>query len=239
VPGEIGTIDTLFAIGPLARSQFVRLGLSDKQVLPFAYSVDEHVPSVVEARSEVQLVFVGALTELKNPSLLIAALSKLREFRWALTIVGQGPLRRKLERQTAKSGLRDRVVFTGVISGAQSRAAIARSDLLILTSRYDGWGAVVSEALTSGTPALVSANAGASEIIVGPDLGAVFPSGDRRALSKELELRLQTPLDAASRRRVMEWARTGISADAMAQYLLSRFANPNNPAIPPWISHAR
>jgi glycosyltransferase involved in cell wall biosynthesis len=239
VPSELNTIDSLFTIGQLARSQFIRLGADRNKMLPFAYSVDEHPSVDVPDRSDTALVFVGALTELKNPSLLITALSRLRERNWTLKIVGQGPLRPKLERQIAKSGLGARIVFTGVVTGAQSRAAIASSDLLVLTSRYDGWGAVVSEALMSGTPALVSANAGASEVLVASELGAVFASGDVRALGKALDPRLGAPLEPATRRRVMEWARTTISADAMGQYLLSRFSNPNVLADPPWTLHAR
>lgn len=234
---ELSTVDTLFGIGRLARSQFTRLGIDRGKVLPFAYSVDEHPPRAEQEQRSVRLIYVGALTELKNPALLLSALSRMREHRWSLTVVGQGPLRAGLERQAVKGGIKDRVSFSGTLSGLKSREAIAASDLLVLTSRYDGWGAVVSESLMSGTPALVSANAGASEVLVAPELGAAFPSGNRGALRKQLEDRTEAPLDPQIRRRVMEWAQGAISADAMARYMLARLSHPDVATEPPWIAN--
>lgn len=236
---ELDTFDSLITIGDLAETQFKGLGVSEGRILPFAYAVSGYRRSKVgDLNANIQVVFVGALTKLKNPSLLIRVLHRLRQDPWKLTIVGDGPLRERLEFQVGRLDLSDRVAFMGSMSAVHTRAIIASSDLLVLTSQYDGWGAVVTEALMSGTPALVSDRAGANQIIVSPLLGSVFSPDHEDSLYDELKERLRKPIDSTSRNQIRDWSESRISAFALAKHLLRRFQITEGFIAPPWTSNA-
>jgi glycosyltransferase involved in cell wall biosynthesis len=56
----------------------------------------------------------------------------------------------------------------------------------VLPSRFDGWGAVVNEALMVGTPVICSNRCGASDVIENGRNGYVFEAGSARALRERL-----------------------------------------------------
>ncbi|MFF1571178.1 glycosyltransferase family 4 protein [Leifsonia sp. NPDC058292] len=221
VSREAKTVDTFFTIGRQAREQFARMGIDANRIAPFGYAVDDH-DSPESASDRVELVFAGDLTEWKNPDLIVDALRGLTADEWRLTMIGDGPLRQTLETSVNASELRGRVRFVGKIAHDETRDLIAGSDALILPSTYDGWGAVVGEALMSGTPALVSDAAGASDLVVGALQGAVFGSRDAAGLRNALTSRTSEKLSAKARAELKHWAAKAISADAFAAYMLSR-----------------
>ena len=63
---------------------------------------------------------------------------------------------------------------------------MSSADCLILPSRHDGWGAVVSEALMVGTPVICSDACGSAGVVHASGVGGVFRSGDHCALTAEL-----------------------------------------------------
>lgn len=232
---EAPTIDTVFTIGPRARRQFARSGFRPDQLVPFAYAVDA-VPAAHRPSPGLRLIYVASLEDRKDPGLLLDALSRLTTTDWSLTVVGRGPLRTSLEARVGAVGMASRVRFIESLPTAEARREIAESDLLILPSRYDGWGAVVSEALMSGTPVLVSDGAGASELVVSPLQGAVFPARDAAALARLLTAESANPRDPSLRHELAAWAASHISAEAMARWLVARFDRPGGARPAPWTS---
>jgi glycosyltransferase involved in cell wall biosynthesis len=114
---------------------------------------------------------------------------------------------------------------------------MAQADCLVLPSRHDGWGAVVSEALLVGTPAVCSDACGAAGVARASGVGGVFATGDVEALSSVLRRIVsqgrQTP---DQRARLAKWA-CCLGASAGADYLariLGRPAGVGHPP-PPWI----
>ena len=72
-------------------------------------------------------------------------------------------------------------------SNAEAVAEIARHDLFLLPSRFDGWGAVVNEALMCGVPVVCSDNCGAAELLGESWRGEVFRTGSAAGLKDILQ----------------------------------------------------
>lgn len=102
------------------------------------------------------IIYVGRLVDFKRVDLLIDACLSLRDIeRLKLHIVGEGPLRSRLEAQAASLG--KRVIFHGRLPQVEVAALMARSTALVLPSMRECGGAVVLEAMASGCPVIAAA----------------------------------------------------------------------------------
>ncbi len=102
----------------------------------------------------IKFLYSGSLIYRKGVDLLALAFSRLAdEFSHIqLDLVGEGPLRPKLERQLLKH--QARVHFWGFRSWQELPKFYCGSDVLCVPSRYDGWGLVVPEGLAAGLPVI-------------------------------------------------------------------------------------
>jgi glycosyltransferase involved in cell wall biosynthesis len=119
----------------------------------------------------------------------------------------------------------------------QSRIALA--DVLVLPSRWDGWGMVVNEALTAGVPVIVSDRCGAADLIQHGVNGFVFRSEDVDGLRQCLRKFLDNVDKRPAMRSAAAITGRAVSAEAAAPYLiecLKHMAGESHtrPA-PPWL----
>ncbi|TFD80584.1 glycosyltransferase [Cryobacterium fucosi] len=214
-------IDTLFACGDLAKKQFTSLGCESSRIAPFGYFVDGPTAEARQSdRDKPGIIFVGSLTSRKDPRALIEALAMTPADSWELTIVGDGPLWDSSIKLVKDLRVGSRVFFARNLANRDVLRKIATSDLLVLTSKYDGWGAVVSEALMAGTPVVVSRECGASDLVRSALQGEVVQAGDPTELARALVGRLSSsPLSNESRAQLESWAHGAISPKVAAQYL--------------------
>ena len=108
--------DFVLAMGANGVNWYRRPGFPKKRVFPFAYVVE--APTAVEfpeadSHRPFRIVFVGSLIRLKRLDLLAAALKRLPRNDWAITFVGDGPMRAALESDLRDTGLSDRATFVG------------------------------------------------------------------------------------------------------------------------------
>lgn len=99
-----------------------------------------------------------------------------------LLILGEGPLRRELEAEMRRLRLCGRVQMPGHL--ADIGPALARADLLLMTSRYEGYPAILVEALAAGVPVVTTdCSLALPEILSSPDLGTIVRSNDPGAIA--------------------------------------------------------
>ena len=130
---------------------------------------------------------VGKLVPQKGFDLLLEAFAKVAAVvpDWRLVLWGEGPDRTALEAQRARLGLEGRVDMPGVT--ARPCEWVARSDLFILSSRFEGWGLVVGEAMAAGIPVIsFDCEWGPAEMIEQNKSGVLVPNGDVEALADAL-----------------------------------------------------
>lgn len=143
------------------------------------------------------IITLGRLVEVKDHQTLIAAFAKLdRTRRLRLVIFGEGPLRHALAEQAHLFGLQDRILFAGYVNDPAACYAVA--DVFVLSSRSEGFGNVLVEAMGAGVP-VVSTDAphGPREILSDGRYGELVPVGDVDALAKAMQSTLDSPPDIA------------------------------------------
>jgi glycosyltransferase involved in cell wall biosynthesis len=153
------------------------LGIADARIRTVYYGIDgeRFLPPSAERRRELrelfawpdrpQVAFVGALGDRrKGFDTLFAAWSSLhRDPRWDcdLVVVGHGAELGAWQERARAAGMSERVRFLGFRKDVPD--ILAACDALVAPTRYEAFGLGVQEALCTGLPALVSADAGVAE----------------------------------------------------------------------------
>lgn len=122
-------------------------------------------------------LYVGRLAPEKNLEALIRsfAAARVRGSQSSLVLVGDGPLRGRLESQVQEAGLASWVRFAGLKSTAETLPYYAFAHAFVLPSRREPWGLVVNEALAAGLPVIVSNRCGcASDLVAHGSNGFLF-----------------------------------------------------------------
>jgi glycosyltransferase involved in cell wall biosynthesis len=158
-----------------------------------------------------ELLCVAAVAAHKGHDVLLAALAALTDLPWRLATVGtldRDPgFVRDLRGCAVANGTIDRMVFRGPLVGAELDAAYAAADVLMLPSRGETYGMVVTEALARGLPVIATSVGGVPEALgrVGSRRpGLLVPAGDPAALTAALRRWLG---DAGLRQRLRDTAR--------------------------------
>lgn len=109
-----------------------------------------------------------------------------------LVIVGDGELRPAIEARIHALGLEERVLLAG--HQANPFPWMARADVFVLSSFFEGFGNVLVEAMALGVPVVASdCPSGPGEIIEHGVNGFLFAVGDRHGLRDRLQQLLQDP----------------------------------------------
>ena len=144
------------------------------------------------------LVWVGRLVAQKDPHTLLRAFAGVAPPA-RLILLGEGELRPELERLIESLGLAGRVRFAGF--QANPLPWIREAHALVLSSRYEGLGNVLVEALGCGTPVIsTDCPHGPREILADGRHGALVPVGDAAALAAAMRAALAGGHDPAALR---------------------------------------
>jgi len=185
----------------VATSKAAAKRLSDMHELP-RKNVKVVEPGVSPAEPAVpdksgkRLLCVAAVTPRKGQDLLVAALERhLADLAWTCVLAGRVV--------TPVSHTSKDVHFVGPLQGTALDNAYGKSDLLVLPSRNETYGMVVTEALAHGVPVIATAVGGVPEALgVAPNgarPGILIPPDDPKALAAALRAWLT---DAALRDRL-------------------------------------
>lgn len=170
----------------------------------------KHAP--LATGTDGRLLCLASITPRKGQDVLVEALAGVADLGWTCECVGS--VRRdqqfvdRVHGLIVRHGLENRMSLTGPLPDAELEARFGRADLLVLPSRGETYGMVVTEALARGIPVLTS------DVDALPDTlghapgggvpGMLVPPGDPAALSEALRHYLT---DASLRGRLRESAR--------------------------------
>lgn len=145
----------------------------------------------------IRLLYCGRLSPEKNLEMLLHAFAGLRQNlespRMLLKFVGHGPQGDSLRKLADDLGCEGTVEFAGSAPQTALPRIFGDSDVLVLPSRSEPWGLVVTEAMLTGLPVAVSNQCGCAADLVKPETGWIFSPDNEAALTRLLAGIADTP----------------------------------------------
>jgi glycosyltransferase involved in cell wall biosynthesis len=207
---------SIVAISDAVREFHLRAGLPARKLVTIHYGLDdlpaapsELTPAEAGVPPQAPLVLaIGRLIEQKDHATL------LRGFRLVhanhpearLAILGWGRLEEATKARVRELGLQDAVLLPGRV---EPSAWLARADIFAHTSRWEGFGIVLLEAMLAGLPIVATRVSAVPEIVIDGVTGILAPPGDEDGIAAGLTALISDPerrreLGEAGRRRARE-----------------------------------
>lgn len=209
-------VDTAIALSPLTVAQADKvIGRSITTCIRLPAIDDSAVTSLTKPAG-LSILAAGRLVKAKGFEVALRALAKISNQNVNLVILGEGPNRNKLELLARELNVSDRVRFVGYVPDISPWLEQCR--VFLLSSYYEGYGAVILEALARGRPVVCTdCSPAVGDLIRGIDSCSVAPIGDQQALALALEQALFAAIpDPAALAKAVEPYRLGPIA---AEYL--------------------
>ena len=217
LPLKMQEADSVVCISQFAKGQLMRISHPDNwpkiQVCRLGVDPAQFTYSVRQLnKSPVELLCVGRLSSAKAQILIVQACAQLRDegLDFALTMVGDGPDRSRIEQAIARLKLERHVHLTGSLNQQAVRAHFARADIFVLASLAEGIPVVLMEAMSSGVPCVSTPVNGIPELIQHECTGLLATPGDVPSLTAQLRRLIQEP---ELRRTLAEAAHAKVLAD--------------------------
>lgn len=217
--------DRLIAVSRAARDEGLRLGIGSPERYAVVHPGIELGPFADLGALRAQgravrealgipggAIVVGAVARLapqKDPLLFVEAAIAAHDVH--LLLVGDGPLRPRVEARAREAGVASRVH----LAGRQSDPVpyLGAMDLFALTSRYEGFPLALIEARAAGLPIVAADVGGVGEILPDGPAGWRFPAGDAAAFRRAVK-------DASRERAAARAAAERLREEAMERFSL-------------------
>ena len=174
----------IIAVSEYDRQLAIREGICPPEKITTIHNGIPDIPPELMADPSLQpprLVMVARFDRPKNHRLLLEALGKLKDLPWHLELIGDGPLRSEMESVTRRLGLKTRIFFSGMCNDVAER--LARCQLFLLISNWEGLPLTVIEAMRAGLPVVCSNVGGCEELIEDGVNGWLVPRNNQKRLS--------------------------------------------------------
>lgn len=187
------------------------------------------------------VLHVGRMEPLKGQRYLLDAWAQVaaRIEDVVLVIAGSGSLEDALRRQARELNMGGRIVFAGYRTDVP--ALLARADLLVLSSLWEGLPLAVVEAMAAERAVVATSAGGTPEVVVDGETGLLPPPEDVAALASALErvladADLRRRLAYAGRQRVQRYTSDALLTATLAVYQLAweRRQRRNQQALVSW-----
>lgn len=222
--------DKFICVSEFMRLAAVRAGFPESKSVVHYIGVDPTKFKLSTVDGAPIVLHVARLVEKKGTEYLLKAFADIkRRFDEAmLVIIGDGPLRQRLEQIVEAAGLSDNVNFLGVQPHSVVREWMARATVFTLPSvtatngDAEGLGMVLLEAAASGVPVVATKHGGIPEAVVDGESGFLVGERDSAALAEAIKLVLSSEsrrlaMGAAGRRLVEERFNVHLQSEKLEQ----------------------
>lgn len=151
-----------------------------------------NTPSISNLKNQ-EIIFVARLVkEQKGLDYLIEIAKRLKESGWIIRVLGDGVDREWLEIQISEQKLNDMFILEGNIKeGIEDY--YGEASIFISTSRWEGFGLVITEAMACGLPVIAFENSGPTEILDNGEYGILVPKYDVNEFAQAIIRLIENP----------------------------------------------
>tara|TARA_Y200000002_G_scaffold382365_1_gene399176 strand:+ start:4439 stop:5569 length:1131 start_codon:yes stop_codon:yes gene_type:complete len=142
-----------------------------------------------DSNNDFKIIFVGSVTDRKNPELIVKAISAI-DGEISLEIIGPTPNKsylNKLKESIHNSQHKENILLTPFTALDELIKKYSNANLFILASKSEGLGRVVIEAQATACPVLVSSNTGAVDLIIDNETGYIFENDNLNDLKDKIK----------------------------------------------------
>ncbi|MDP4278858.1 MAG: glycosyltransferase family 4 protein, partial [Bacteroidota bacterium] len=153
-----------------------------------------HDLSTEETQSEIPVIGnLGRLVYQKGQDILIdiAKILRDRDIRCLFRIGGEGTLMNELQQKVQANGLTQMVEFTGLVNDPE--AFMKGIDIFALTSRWEGFGYVLAEAMLAGKPLVAFKVSSNAELVFPNENGFLVDWDDKEAFADAIIRLIRQP----------------------------------------------
>lgn len=168
---------------------FIRNKIEKNIIIPNGCDVQTFKPDEQQKSSVFKILFVGRLVEQKDPFTFLKAIKLYSETNsnFMVHVLGDGPLRRKMEQFVSQNHLKDNVKFLGWLSKEQMIEEYKSAHLQIAPSLGEGMSIALLESLTCGVYAIATPASGNSTLIEENVNGEIIKFGDHQEMANRIE----------------------------------------------------
>lgn len=193
----ISKVDRLTVVSAALRAHAMSLvHRDDVEAIPMGVDLTvTFTPPVASGRSSNELLFVGRLAEQKGIRYLIMAMPEIlkKHPQTTLSIIGDGPERESLLRQTTVSGVGQHVRFHGALENSELRELYGNAAIFVSPSLAEGLGLTLVEALACECPVVASDLPAIRDVVSDGITGILCNQKDSADLANKIITMLNDP----------------------------------------------
>ncbi len=179
--------DMFISPSDFLRDEYIRNGFLSEKIRTVYHSIPRKISDIVKEYRYNEYCYVGRLSHEKGLETLINVACTLP---YKLRIIGDGPLRDKLEKMANKN---DNIIFEGYKDWDELKDILGNAKFIVVPSEWhEVFGLVSIEAQALGTPVLAANIGGLPETVKPGKTGLLFESGNKEDLKGAIEKMFNT-----------------------------------------------
>jgi glycosyltransferase involved in cell wall biosynthesis len=200
--------DVFLAVGAAVAAQAVRRGIAPPErvrvinpaIAPASRTFSPAVRAAARRKLGVPIGCqvigtVGRVDYQKAPEDFVEAIASIDRRDAFAVWIGDGPLRRDMERLADQRGLKDRFICTGHRDDVTE--LLPGLDVFLMASRYEGLPCAIAEAMTAGVPVVATAVNSVPDVVIPGETGLLAGPQRPRQLAAAVKYMLDEPAEAA------------------------------------------
>ncbi len=193
----LALMERVIATSPLTAQQMIKdYGVNPAKLTTALPGTDPQAPSPGSGSAAPHLLSLGSVIPRKRHELIVEALAGLSDLKWRLTIAGNLVMNAgqvaMIRNLIDVSGLSDRVALRGDLGGADLERLWSSTDLYVASSRHEGFGMAIAEAIARSIP-VITTRSGAVGGWIDPRASVLVESDDVATMRAALRRVLTEP----------------------------------------------
>lgn len=171
------------------KDDLARYGFKNTQTFRIGINLP-HLTQLSQKQNPKTILSLGSIRPMKRTLDAVKAFEYAKDgdsdLRMVIAGDASGKYGRKVIKYISRSRHRDSIDFKGRVSADERLSLMRESGLILVTSIKEGWGLIVTEANSQGTPAIAYDTDGLRDSIQDKQTGILCPSGDFKCMGKQI-----------------------------------------------------